>query len=78
MPLFNVAVSVQTHFPVVKFHVDGFVLHFWDVGGNKDLLDLWDRYIEDCHAIVFVIDSCGDEEHYDLCLKSLGIFISML
>lgn len=47
-------------------------MNFWDVGGNKDLLSLWDRYIEDCHAIVFVVDSCGNEESYELCLQALS------
>ncbi|KAI6182960.1 ADP-ribosylation factor-related protein 1 isoform X2 [Aphelenchoides bicaudatus] len=57
---------------IVKFNVDGFVLNLWDVGGNKDLLSIWDRYIEDCHAIIFIVDSCGSEESYELCLQALN------
>uniref|UniRef100_A0A7E4UNR1 ADP-ribosylation factor-related protein 1 n=1 Tax=Panagrellus redivivus TaxID=6233 RepID=A0A7E4UNR1_PANRE len=32
-------------------------LNFWDVGGQAELQTLWDKYIDECHAIIFVIDA---------------------
>ncbi|KAI6230065.1 ADP-ribosylation factor-related protein 1 isoform X1 [Aphelenchoides fujianensis] len=57
---------------VVKFNVDGFVLNFWDVGGNEELQSMWDRYVEDCHAIVFVVDSCADGDQFEACLRAIN------
>jgi GTPase SAR1 family protein len=65
------AINILKYDLVVKVNVDNFVLNFWDVGGNKELLSLWDRYIEDCHAIVFVVDPCGDDYIED-CLRALS------
>ncbi|KAI6202847.1 hypothetical protein M3Y94_00487700 [Aphelenchoides besseyi] len=56
---------------LVKFDVDGFVLNFWDVGGNEELISMWDKYIEDCHAIVFVVDSCAENDQFEACIRAL-------
>ncbi|KAI8370382.1 ADP-ribosylation factor family-domain-containing protein [Radiomyces spectabilis] len=32
-------------------------INFWDLGGQRDLQSLWERYYSECHAIVFVVDS---------------------
>ncbi|CEP14333.1 hypothetical protein [Parasitella parasitica] len=32
-------------------------INFWDLGGQKDLQSIWERYYTECHAIVFVVDS---------------------
>ena len=29
----------------------------WDVGGQRSLIGMWDRYFNEAHAVVFVIDS---------------------
>ena len=36
---------------------------------------MWDRYIEDCHAIVFVADSFADAERTEATLRALSTFI---
>lgn len=39
---------------------------FWDVGGQEKMRPLWERYYNDVHAVIFVVDStkcrfmCGD------------------
>lgn len=40
---------------------DGIVINFWDLGGQKELQLLWDKYYLDAHAVVWVIDSCDKE-----------------
>ncbi|KAL9553768.1 hypothetical protein PS6_003783 [Mucor atramentarius] len=32
-------------------------INFWDLGGQRDLQSIWERYYSECHAIVFVVDS---------------------
>ncbi|KAI8885540.1 ARF/SAR superfamily [Backusella circina FSU 941] len=32
-------------------------INFWDLGGQKELHSIWERYYSECHAIVFVVDS---------------------
>ena len=29
----------------------------WDLGGQEDLIPLWEKYYNECHAIMFVVDS---------------------
>mmetsp|Transcript_25265 Transcript_25265/g.39126 ORF Transcript_25265/g.39126 Transcript_25265/m.39126 type:complete len:286 (-) Transcript_25265:60-917(-) len=41
---------------------------FWDVGGQEKMRPLWERYYNDAHALIFVVDStkcrymCGEKE----------------
>lgn len=35
----------------------GIRLSFWDLGGQLELQSLWDKYYEESHAVIFVIDS---------------------
>lgn len=36
-------------------------LILWDVGGQSELQTLWDKYISECHAIVYIIDASNKE-----------------
>uniref|UniRef100_A0AC34GU98 Uncharacterized protein n=1 Tax=Panagrolaimus sp. ES5 TaxID=591445 RepID=A0AC34GU98_9BILA len=36
-------------------------LIFWDVGGQSELQTLWDKYISECHAIIFIVDASNEE-----------------
>jgi ADP-ribosylation factor related protein 1 len=36
-------------------------LIFWDVGGQAELQTLWDKYISECHAIIYIIDASNEE-----------------
>ncbi|XP_055915610.1 ADP-ribosylation factor-related protein 1 [Eupeodes corollae] len=37
--------------------VQGIRLNFWDLGGQTELQSLWDKYYEECHGVIYVIDS---------------------
>ncbi|VDD88449.1 unnamed protein product [Enterobius vermicularis] len=43
---------------VGEIEVGSMRLNFWDLGGQEDLRSLWHQYFEDCHALIFVVDSC--------------------
>jgi len=34
-------------------------LIFWDLGGQKNLRGIWDKYYDETHAIIFVLDAAG-------------------
>lgn len=42
---------------VGKIDTNGVILNFWDLGGQKELQLLWDKYFLEAHAIVWVVDS---------------------
>ncbi|KAK2573954.1 ADP-ribosylation factor-related protein 1 [Acropora cervicornis] len=35
-------------------------LIFWDLGGQQELRSLWDKYYEECHGVIYVIDSSDE------------------
>lgn len=35
-------------------------LIFWDLGGQQELRTLWDKYYEECHGVIYVIDSSDE------------------
>lgn len=47
-------------------------INFWDLGGQKDLQSIWERYYSECHAIVFVVDST-DPVRLEECRDTFGI-----
>lgn len=57
-----------------KVELSGVKLLFWDLGGQEDLQSLWDKYYEECHGLIFVIDSV-DEKRLGLSCK---VFSRML
>ncbi|TPX57944.1 hypothetical protein SpCBS45565_g06599 [Spizellomyces sp. 'palustris'] len=36
-------------------------LNFWDLGGQRELHSIWEKYYSECHAIVFVVDATDKE-----------------
>lgn len=42
---------------VGRIDIDGIRLIFWDLGGQQDLQSLWDKYYDDCHGVMYIIDS---------------------
>jgi ADP-ribosylation factor related protein 1 len=36
-------------------------LKFWDLGGQTELQSLWEKYYDEAHAIIFVVDSTDRE-----------------
>jgi len=37
-------------------------LIFWDLGGQIGLRTIWDKYFEESHAVIFIIDSTSDTD----------------
>lgn len=44
--------------------VHGVRLNFWDLGGQQELQSLWDKYYQESHGVIYVIDS-NDRERMD-------------
>lgn len=42
---------------VGKIEASGVILNFWDLGGQKELQLLWDKYFLEAHGIIWVVDS---------------------
>jgi ADP-ribosylation factor related protein 1 len=55
---------------VGKVNVHRARINFWDLGGQKQLQSIWEKYYDDCHAIVFVVDAT-DRERIDECRITL-------
>ncbi|KAI8915148.1 hypothetical protein PhCBS80983_g04596 [Powellomyces hirtus] len=46
---------------VGKVDVQSTRLNFWDLGGQKELHSIWEKYYSECHAILFVVDATDSE-----------------
>jgi len=57
-----------------KIDTNGVRLNFWDLGGQEELQALWDKYYQECHAIIYVVDS-SDRERIE---QSKETFNSMI
>ncbi|ORY29540.1 P-loop containing nucleoside triphosphate hydrolase protein [Naematelia encephala] len=40
-----------------KISLPSTTLHFFDLGGQRDIRSIWPRYYDECHAVVFVLDA---------------------
>lgn len=45
-------------------------LLLWDLGGQQGLRSIWEKYYDDAHAVVYVVDS-ADQERFDECKQEL-------
>jgi ADP-ribosylation factor related protein 1 len=43
----------------------------WDLGGQEALRTLWDKYFEEAHGLIYVID-CADKERIKESHQELG------
>ncbi|KAI7865811.1 ADP-ribosylation factor family-domain-containing protein [Spinellus fusiger] len=50
-------------------------INFWDLGGQRDLQSIWERYYRECHAIVFVVDST-DKRRLEECKQTFEKIIT--
>jgi ADP-ribosylation factor related protein 1 len=49
---------------LAQIEYGGYRVVYWDLGGQKLLRGIWEKYYEECHGIMFVIDgSC--EKRFD-------------
>lgn len=49
---------------VGKIETSGVILNFWDLGGQQELQLLWDKYYQEAHGIIWVVDS-SDRKRLD-------------
>ena len=54
-----------------KVDVNGSRLNFWDLGGQRQLQSIWSKYYEDCHGLIFVVDST-DTTRIEECRQTMG------
>lgn len=47
----------STAYPVLNVTYKRSIMHFWDLGGAASMRSLWDEYLPDAHALVWVIDA---------------------
>lgn len=46
---------------VAKLRIAGEKLLLWDLGGAKALRSIWENYVTDAEAIIWVVDSCNEQ-----------------
>jgi ADP-ribosylation factor related protein 1 len=46
---------------VGRINLQSSELIFWDLGGQRELMSIWENYYAECHGIIFVIDSTDKE-----------------
>ncbi|KAF1740898.1 LOW QUALITY PROTEIN: hypothetical protein MXB_2505 [Myxobolus squamalis] len=50
------------------------VVHYWDVGGQKNFRSYWKNYFEETDGIIWVVDS-SDPTRIELCKQELEILL---
>lgn len=40
-----------------KISLPSTILQFFDLGGQTGIRNIWHRYYDDCHAVVYIIDA---------------------
>ncbi|KAF6763117.1 P-loop containing nucleoside triphosphate hydrolase protein [Ephemerocybe angulata] len=40
-----------------KITLPSTILQFWDLGGQRGIRNIWPKYYDDCHAVVYVLDA---------------------
>lgn len=53
----NISLSCHSNITVGKITLPSTILQFWDLGGQRGIRNIWHRYYDDCHAVVFVLDA---------------------
>lgn len=41
------------------------LLIFWDLGGQVGLRSIWDKYYDEAHAVVYVVDAADEERMFE-------------
>ncbi|KAI9310555.1 ADP-ribosylation factor family-domain-containing protein [Zopfochytrium polystomum] len=58
-----------------KIEVGRVRLNFWDLGGQRELRRLWEKYYSESHAILFVVDS-ADPDRIEEAKEQFGDIIT--
>lgn len=59
---------------VGRIETNGVMLNFWDLGGQRELRPLWDKYFSEAHGIIWIVDS-SDESRLN---ESVDAFKSVI
>jgi ADP-ribosylation factor related protein 1 len=49
---------------VGKITLPSTILQFWDLGGQRDIRTIWEKYYDECHAVAYVVDA-ADQARLD-------------
>lgn len=63
---------------LARVDTSGSVVYFWDLGGQKSLRTLWNRFYEECHAVLYVIDISDTPDRLDETIQVLKQILSSL
>ena len=72
--------ELVTPIPTIGFNVEevnykNLKLTMWDVGGQKRLRELWNHYLPNNDAIIYVVDSSDTERMENECLEELQYLV---
>lgn len=62
---------------VGKISLPSTTLHFFDLGGQRDIRSIWPKYYDECHAVVFVLDAC-DQARLSETWEVFGTFLPII
>lgn len=69
------SIDLTTYIAVGKISLPSTILQFWDLGGQRDIRTIWERYYDECHAVAYVVDA-ADQERLDEGWSVFGMFPS--
>ena len=49
--------SISSGPAVGKIALPSSILQFWDLGGQRDIRNIWVKYYDSCHAVAYVVDA---------------------
>lgn len=61
-PMHHSKITTTVGLNIGQIDVSGIRMNFWDLGGQKELQCLWDKYYAESHGVIYIIDS-SDREH---------------
>lgn len=59
---------------VGKLPFEGDRLSVWDLGGQVELHGIWEKYYDECHGVIYVVDA-SDRERLPLAVEAFGPFL---
>ena len=62
---------------VGKITLPSTILQFFDLGGQTGIRNIWHRYYDDCHAVVYIIDA-ADRERLGEGWEVFGMHVPLL
>lgn len=61
-PMYPTKFTSTVGLNIGQIDVSGIRINFWDLGGQKELQCLWDKYYSESHGVIYIIDS-SDRGH---------------